>query len=131
MRITPAVCCPPSAGIGEHAEILVLREQNTCFGMGLRKDDVILCARIALDDGGYVVSGGAEGRDDREVATLVRQETHSLVLLAGGILTDKNDLLVGETVGRVSHRGLDIVPRELRICVEEVGLGSTFAKLPE
>jgi hypothetical protein len=66
------------SGVDELTKVLVLGEQHTRIVNSPLDDLGILDRRRDLGYGHDIVAGRTEGPDDREVATLVRQETHRL-----------------------------------------------------
>ena len=100
------------------AEVFVFSQKNRRFGTGESQDHFVHRTRIDLDDGGDVVAGGPKGRDDGEVAALVGEEPHRLVLVVDGAFADKNNLFVRKRIGRVAHRRVDVLTSEARVRVE-------------
>ncbi len=85
-----------------------------------------------LRDRHHIVPDSAEGPHDGEVTALIRQESRRSALRAlaaapSGGLHDHR-LLVTDRVRSVANGGLDIVPREARVGVQHIRLGSTFAR---
>jgi hypothetical protein len=100
----------------------------TTKAVNLCQDYVVLRSTIEFDDGSDVVPGGAESGDDGEVAALVGEKLHRLFPVVRGILTDEDNFFVGERVGGIAHRRVDVFSLQLRISFEQVCLGRTLAK---
>lgn len=111
-----------SSGVRKLAEVLVFGQKDSPFGAGESQDHIVLGARIDLHDSTDVVAGGAEGDDDGEVAALVGEETHRLVLAVGGAFAEKNDLFVRKCVGGVAHRRVDVRACEARVGIKKLRL---------
>ena len=63
-----------------------------------------------------------------EVAALVGKEPHGLFPAIVGLFADEHDLFVSQRVGRVAHHRLDVLACEVRVGVEYIRLGGTFAQ---
>lgn len=74
------------------------------------------------------MASGAKRGDDCEVSALVGKEPHGLVPVLGGPFADEHNLFVSQRVGRIAHRRLDVLAREVRVGVEYIRLGGTFAQ---
>jgi hypothetical protein len=124
-------CRLVSARVRKLAEVLVFGQKNAPFRAGERQNDVVLRARIDFYDGGDVVAGVAQGSDDGEVAALVGEEPHRLVLVVDGAFADEDNLFVRECVSCVAHRRVDVLAGQARVAIEEIRLRGAFAQLAE
>jgi hypothetical protein len=114
-------------------EVLVLGQGNAPFADRELHHDLVRRAWRDLRDGGHVVPDSAESPDDGEVTALTRLESRwsALRVLAtapSGGLHDHR-LLVRYRVRGVPDSGLDGLPREARIGVQQIRLGRPFAQL--
>ena len=92
--------------------------KSTRFGSGKPEDEFVVSARVDLDDSRNVMAGGAERRDNAEVAALVSQEAQRLVPVVCRASVDENDLFVSEGVGGVTNRCVDVVSDQPRVGFE-------------
>ena len=93
------------------------------------ENDFVLSPWSGLGNRDFVVTGVPQGRDHREVTALVRKKTHALVLLAAGVAADKHNLFVGEAVGGIAHRSVDVVARQTWRGLEQVRFGRAVTQL--
>jgi len=117
-----------STRVYEQTEILVFSQKHPRFRTGQRENRLVFRARIDFYDCRDVVAGGAKSGDDGEVAALVGHELHGLVPSFGGAFADEDDFFVGQRVGRVTHRRVDVLARQARVRVQEIPLGCAFAQ---
>ncbi|HEX4565886.1 MAG TPA: hypothetical protein VH138_04605 [Vicinamibacterales bacterium] len=121
----------PAACVREYPKVLVFGQQHSPLGVSKRQDGWICCASIDFGDSRHVITGCAQSHDDSRVAALIREKTHCLVPTRDAGLVEEHDFFVREGVGRVSHRCLNILARELRIRVQEIRVGRTFTQFPK
>lgn len=114
----------------ELSELLRPGARAVVFGRS-GEDEGVHCSWMALGNRGHIVAGCTEGANDRRIAALVGEKTHWLLSRVGGACADKDNFLVGERVGRITHRRLDVLPCHTRVGLQEVCVGRTLAQLPK
>jgi hypothetical protein len=65
-------------GVDKLAEVFVLGEQDAFTGSSKIEDHLIRSAAGEFGDGGYLVPIRTQGPHSREIAALIRQESHRL-----------------------------------------------------
>jgi hypothetical protein len=117
------------------AEVLVLSQQDPALPDRKLQHDLVRGSWGNLRDRRHVVTGNAEGPDDDEVTTLIRQEPHrsTLGVLAaapsGGLQNHR--LLVRHRIRRIADRRLDVLAGEARVGVQQISLSGPFAQLAQ
>ena len=118
-----------TTGVGQRSEVLVFRHEYSRLRAGKSENGRVLGAWTDVYDCGDVMACRSEHSDHGEVTALVREKTHRLLFAIAAGLADENDFLVGERVGRVPHRRVNVLTREPRIGVEEISFRRTFSEL--
>jgi hypothetical protein len=118
-------------GICEQAEVLVFRQQDSVLGTSQSEDDWIGRASFDLRNGGDFVAGRTKSGDDGKIAALVGEKPHRLISTCGPGLVDEDDFFVREGIGCVPDRRMNVLARELGICVQEIGFRRTVAEFAE
>ena len=114
--------------VGELTEVFVLRKQNSRFTDRKAGDDRIVRTAHEVCSGRYVVSRRAQCAYDREVAALVREELHELVLRRGRSCADQHHFFVCDRIGGVAHGCLQVVARQPGVRIEQIRLGCALAQ---
>ncbi len=120
-----------AASVREQSKVFVFGQEYSPLRAGKSENGGILGAAVDLPDCGNIVASCTESDNYAKVATLVGEKTHRLLFVADCAFADENDFFVGERVRGVAHRGLDVLAREARVSLREIGFGRTFAQFPK
>ena len=111
-------------------KIFVLGNQNSGAANRPFHYNGIFGARPQFGNRDDIMSRAAQRTDNREIAALIRQESHTLP--AGALFwCDEKGFFMSDRIRRVSHGGLNVAPGYSRVGIEEFRLGSAFAKFSQ
>ena len=99
-------------GKDQPAKVFVFGDENALFAIGLFDEFTIDGALRDLVDGQYIEAGRTQNAHDAKVATFVGEETQIAHARSGRL---QDDGFVGNGVGRISQRGLDVGARQARV----------------
>src|SRR5262249_13493347 len=66
-----------------------------------------------------------------EVTAFISEKLHWLAWSVAVVCADEDDLFVGKRISRIAHRSVDVIARELRVGIEQIGFSGTLAQFAQ
>ena len=98
---------------------------------GMGDDFEVRASREAILYRGDIVMRRAQGADNGKIAAFVSENAQSSSVGGDAGRSRKYGFFMGQRVGRIAHRRLDVRGRQARIGIEQFNLGGTLAHLAQ